>query len=944
MGRVTINITEIDYANLIKGFGFVSIPGNQDSNGYPVTTPASDMLANPSMPAGYYGNFVLKWSGTGAMQISSCPPIIVTSGGTSVFEINSASGDHAPTNITICTQAAAAITAPRVVFAFGWNIQSISNASGLIRINTKPNYVASGSGYTIQTGLADNGRGGQLVSISGANANTGANGTWAITNLTASSFDLVGSTFTNAQAGAAGTAIFATSNMSVRIKNFATYSGFTNLVWCRSAEESAVDAGQLVAADYITQLQYVTNPGSITSQRAWLRFMDLTGVQGSLESDFDERIPSTYISYPTSNGMIRPDYYVGTITNGGSDAYTCSNPTHSGSGAYVDQEIVQGTPSATNTAGTPTLNVNSRGAKPIYSFGNGVPPFILGLTAGAPSPGTNVMKYTFSATWFNGGTPYVFTYNTVAGDGALATLNANLMAALQADATLATGLIQFQNPLNGVVNGGPFVYPRTAMAGAMTITYTSGPAISNVQHMLPSELDAVNAGTFVFNSLLDGWIYRPGGLLQAVPLEVAVEIANRSGNHVWWNWPITKGSLVTAVTQFFGDSVTGLTSGLRFGAEVGNEIWNSGAFPYKVYLGLGMLLGWSPSSFVANFSYAGLRTAQFAQLMRTAWSGKSRAASDLYVFSMKQLGEAVTGNFDTSWLKGTSLNGSICSSYGGLNGSGATSVAYGTAPNRPVDYTTAVGQAPYWGSRWFGDGSSFTTASTLSGTALQNAPWLQAAKDYANGSTSTAFTSLVNQFTRVTGGAPNSAADFVDMQTYFTRLEGIAAAYDAGRPSSKLAVMDYEGGPSFGIGNNGNNGVNSVNNQIANIASVDISSLANRMTSLGWNVSAYTISGADDKTEMAQMTFQMLQGWKFDTTISGAAANTASYKTMIKTWYYQAMLTTSSTREVHPAQYGISGSNWGWQPSSIFGNTPYQNYNALHEYNADVVRTFVLTT
>jgi hypothetical protein len=36
------------------------------------------------------------------------------------------------------------------------------------------------------------------------------------------------------------------------------------------------------------------------------------------------------------------------------------------------------------------------------------------------------------------------------------------------------------------------------------------------------------------------------------------------------------------------------------------------------------------------------------------------------------------------------------------------------------------------------------------------------------------------------------------------------------------------------------------------------------------------------------MILQLLQGWKFDTTITGAAAGTASYKTMIKTWYYQA--------------------------------------------------------
>lgn len=940
--RVTININEVGYANLIKGFGFSPDIANQDANGNPVTTPTSSMTAGstPSMPFGYYGTFVWKWSGTGSMNISGNPPVVVSSGGTSVFEINANAGDLGPGNFTICTQAITAIANPRIVFAFGWNIQSISNGSGLIRINTKTNFVNSGSGYGIQQGADQNGNVGKLVQITGANANTGANGTWAITNLTASSFDLVGSTFTNAQAGVAGTGIFASGGLSISIVNRATFSGFSNVVWARSNEEAAVDAGQLISNDYIAQLQYVTNPGSNISARAWLRMMDFNNVQSSLESDFDERLPATYLSYPTSGGAFRPDYYVGTITNGGSDNYTASNPTHSGAGSYQDQEIVQGKPSATNTGGTPTLAITGRpgGAKPIYYWDDGMPPFILGLTAGTPTPGTDVLQYTFSATWFNGGAPYVFNYTTVAGDNSLATLNGHLATALSADSTLSTNKVFIQNPLNGVVGSGPYVYPRTAMAGRMTITYSSGPAISVVENMRPSIISTGN-GTFVFNSLLDGWIYRGGGLLQTTPLEVAVEMANRSGNNIWWTWPITKGSWVTSVTQFFGDPTTGLTIGLRFGGEVGNELWNSGAKPYAEYNGLGMLLGWNPSAFVSNFSYAGLRTAQFAQLMQAAWSGKGRGASDLYVFSMHQLGEGANGNFDNSSLKGTSLNSStntIYGSYGGLNGSGAPTAAYNTFPNRPVDYTRGVGQAPYFNSKYLGSGS-FTSASQITGTVAQNISTLQAAKDYvASGLTSTAFTALTNQFNRVGTVGPGSGFDLVNMQGFFTLNEAMVSQYDGARPSSvaNLAVIDYEAAPTFGIGSDGNSGVNSVNNQAANILSADISALGGRMTTLGWDVSPYTQSGTNNTTEMATMVLQMLQGWKFDVNAVGAAANTSSYDSTIKSGYYQAMKTTSATREAKPAQYGMSASNWGWQPVTVFGNTPYQNYNAMHEWNA----------
>lgn len=191
--RVTVN-ANVFFLNLAKGFAFPSQdPTTVSSDGYPLSTPSSAIVANPSMPANYYGTFVWKFTGEGSMQIAAAPPIVLTSGGS--FLVGSPSTDIAPSNVTILTQ-----TNPKIVFAFGWNIQSISSGSGgVITINTKTNYVASGSGYTIDS---------STVQITGANANTGANGTWTITNLTASSFDLVGSTFTNAQAGAAGQAIF----------------------------------------------------------------------------------------------------------------------------------------------------------------------------------------------------------------------------------------------------------------------------------------------------------------------------------------------------------------------------------------------------------------------------------------------------------------------------------------------------------------------------------------------------------------------------------------------------------------------------------------------------------------------------------------------------------------------------------------------------------------
>src|SRR6267154_654431 len=144
--RVVLNAAA-GYLNLSKGFGFTPFPNNSDSNGYPSGVLAGNIGSNPSMPGNYFGQYVWKWTGAGAMQVAPYP-IIVTSGGANIFEApfsnTNASGDSAGGNVTICSNtlgSPSAITSPRIVFSFGINIQSItqspvSNGAGgnLIRI------------------------------------------------------------------------------------------------------------------------------------------------------------------------------------------------------------------------------------------------------------------------------------------------------------------------------------------------------------------------------------------------------------------------------------------------------------------------------------------------------------------------------------------------------------------------------------------------------------------------------------------------------------------------------------------------------------------------------------------------------------------------------------------------------------------------------------------
>ena len=209
---------------------------------------------------------------------------------------------------------------------------------------------------------------------------------------------------------------------------------------------------------------------------------------------------------------------------------------------------------------------------------------------------------------------------------------------------------------------------------------------------------------------------------------------------------------------------------------------------------------------------------------------------------------------------------------------------------------------------------------------------MQAAKDYANGLTATAFASLVNQFNGTTQRSSgrdvglslatyygNVSGGFND--TVFSSEETTAAQYDtyrAGVGLAPLGIMHYEGGPQWGIGASAINGMNSVN-------SIDIGALAAQMTALGWNVSAYTVSGTNDTTEMATMVITMAQAWKYD----------PSYATFIVTNYYQALKTISGAkRETRPAQYGYGQSQWGLFPGLYSAGNQYENYNAIASWDA----------
>lgn len=1066
--RTIVNTLPNAWANLAKGFSFNVPQGNSpNANGYPQVVQAADITANGVGSPGYFGDYVWSWAGISAMQFSQAALIRSSQlGGVAtnavVAGLSGQTGDTSG-NTTIINK-----TAPRVVMTFGAVLSGANGPGGLamsdsgisnnaggnyIKVWFKTGYVSnfSGLGTINQLKLQNSPLNGNLV------GQLNALDTWNYVQVDGNSIYLTKSVTTGLPSAynsgspwiSGGEVVTTATNLSVHIMgsnngatSYSSPSQFSNFVFCTTINEAAVLAGQINDPTLRDQYKYLMNSAAApNSQKGWLRFMDVSGVQGSYESDFANRMPVGALCYNTTN-YTQPVYSVGTITNT-SDALTCSDPSQSvwSGSAYIDNSIVQGAISASNTTANPTLNVGGHGAKPIFDFTTN--PNIFRISAPPASAGLT-MQWTFSAaSWtspqLNGGSTYTFSYTTVPGDtGSIAAFNANLYNALIADATLAAAKIFFTN--SAQVDA----YPRTAQAGALTITYTSGPAICTMTRIDPNVMGVNNGvfnqpnSTFIYNQILGGWIYQPGGLTVNVPMESIVELCNQVGAHCWYNWPVyTSAAYVTAFTQFMADATTGLTSGLRFGAETGNELWNFSAKPFGFtqYLGCGM--GFPSGGEQPQWSWGALRTVQYASLSRAAWTGKGRSLSDHYILQMNRYSEAFPGqNFEQYGLKGQLLTTSnlIYNAWSGFGGIAVTD--YSTSPNRPVDLINASGFAGYWLSDYIRS-TTYSNDTIVYGTVSDNAVWLQAAKDYGQGNTATAFSALATMFNTMRGGAsiasgsysgstltltlnapvnagtaapgdivhlysltgvgssvsglnnrgflavaptsgttislnvgsgltitsisggmavdetaggqnPDQSSNWPSLLRAFNNWETILSAYDssAGRATNGVnAVIEnlhYEGGPQWSLSTNVTNGTNSTSDAESlaaltfRIGSGGTTPANVGVPGLNWNVSAYTLSGTNTASEMAQMCLNMIQGWKLDVDHTGAAANTGSYKNMIKTSYYQALKTASASsgRENRGGQYGYQANTWGLFPGPFQQGGQYTNYDAIHEFNA----------
>lgn len=959
--RVTVNARLTNaFINLSKSWNpSLPPPTLLNANGYPNGTITSNYSSGVALASGFYGQYFHGWSGSGAMQWVG-QVAIVYSGGANVSSLTQGGGPagsgYVTGNFNLTGSNAAA------VFKFGTLVASVSGGNGSLVTITTVASLNFGSGLSTGTKISFN-QGCSSNLISGPNSD----GSWTITNVSGTQFTLNNSTGvvspTVTGSGGVGTqteAIVGASNPSLQYDSGTTFSSFGSLLICTQANYSAASSGSYWDPVYVAQLQQLkgTPSGVGRSGDFWLRFMDLSGVIGSYECDFSQRLTAASANW-TSQSQTPIAYYGGAATNGGAsgnftDVYTvASNPSNSPtSGPPVDCEIIQATPGATNSGAYPALTMASGtrasfGTWPIFD-GSNYTPLRFNITGGASGAGVNLV-FTLTATWLNSGTPLVLTYTTVSGDTNTTTLSANLATFFNSNATIKAAKLVFSN------SGNLAAIPPTALSGILTIVYTSGSATMSIGTLVASSIGSSGTKTFVFNALLGGFVFAGTGMVQSVPIEVLTQLCNLVGANMWFNWPVyTKAAYITACTNLIGGSSAsgGLTSGLKFGAELGNEIWNIGTGLFGRCQCYGIALsttnggGSSYGNFAGNYSWQGLMTIQYAALSRAAWASAGRTASQHYVMMMGPEFDAVSNsNFDLTCCQGQYLvtSNSNYANYGTLGGT-ALSTSYNTAGNQPIDSADAIGCAPYWGSPWFNEAAVAPSGGGITGTVAQNAPMLQASIDYANGLSSMAFGELTNQFNGTTTRSSGSSGAITlnpGYATVFSNEEAQAAQYDSRRTTAGkkvLAILLYEGGPQWAMGANYPNGVNSASSLASAIASGDITALVTQMGNLSWTttqLTPYTISGTGNLTEVATNILQMAQGWKYDTDINGNAVSTGSYSAFIQTYYYQALINAvAGAREVHPAEYGYAGSEWGfmWQNYNT-GGALYQNFNAVQTWN-----------
>lgn len=286
-------------------------------------------------------------------------------------------------------------------------------------------------------------------------------------------------------------------------------------------------------------------------------------------------------------------------------------------------------------------------------------------------------------------------------------------------------------------------------------------------------IPANTLATLEYDSILNRWLYKTGGDQAGTPIEALVSSANTINTDLWLIAPChANDDYITQAVTYVRDN---LRSERSLYLEYCNEVWNGGVgfFQTPWAAASGTALGLTADGIKNVYGFYGLKTAQFANLARAAWS--PRSASQLHPVLMGQLFSPV-GNTQPYRYNGQELCGTSC---GNATYQAIIGTDYNAAPNRPIDLVDYAGYATYFeGEQYRNADATFITHCT--------AECIAAADNYALGTPSgidAAFQFLNNDARGPNANQENLTSVISQANSYNT----ILAAYPK-------RVVQYEGG------------------------------------------------------------------------------------------------------------------------------------------------------
>lgn len=659
---------------LMAGGSASGLAGLVDNNGYLTSPPASNTGLNLSLPSLYFGRYRIYWGGTGNFQFQGQFATIYD-GGAIVTGLGGNTG-QITNNFTI-SGSMGSTPSGYVEFDFGLAITGAAdNGSGAIRLTfASVNFDPTGT-----------------VSVSGVGGVPNATGQWSYTRISATQMDLVGSTFAGTFTSGGRVVFQITSNNSLFLTS-GTYSGFSNLIICRSTAPYAGDLVDIQSGD----LNRCFNDDFLSALRTLnpsiLRFLDASGINGS------NITKSTYvpsfgaISYNSSR--FPSNLWAGSTS--GTDQYTCgSYPDMPGS--WTDKE---------------TFNV-----KIINAVSS------MAVTGAASNGGKIQLSVASTATLTTGQRVAISGYN-----GAL-NGNGNGLWTITVDSatqfTLTTGIDGQPSVFVNAWSSGGSVYTATINCGSR-----GAKILANGYGANPGRFQTIGANstcTCVYDAALDCILTFTEGLKPAWPLAVRVALSNKLNKHYWHEFHhMFDDASVTVEATYIASNLGSLQKGYF---EYSNEMWNTNFNQTQWAIFRGQMFGFPSANSEQGMGWTGMRHRQMMGIVTPLWSGRSGLQRVL----PWQAVSAASTSTKKYLYEGFDLNGTSFPAYAAAGNSN-----YDTAPNRPVDYTDCLSYAPYYNGATLTLGGLSGTYSSGEKTALQTA-----ADDFFSGNTAAAFAWMDN--------------------------------------------------------------------------------------------------------------------------------------------------------------------------------------------------------